>query len=42
MYEFVTNSTTIEANSSGLPKRFGNSTDSPSFALNASERSPSP
>ena len=30
----VTNSTTIEANSSGLPSRCGNSTDSPSFALN--------
>ena len=37
MYELVTSSTTIEANSSGLPRRCGNSTHSPSFALKASD-----
>ena len=42
MYELVISSITIDASSSGLPRRCGNSTDSPSFALNASDASPSP
>ena len=42
MYGLVRHSTTMLASSSGSPSRLGNSTDSPSLALNASASSPSP
>jgi hypothetical protein len=42
MYGLVTHSITVNASSSALPRRRGNSTDSPSLALKASLASPWP